>query len=68
MNFIRMIQPRGSWPNSHKLGAFAQDLWDLELKSEWLCLGKRLNFTSKNMCIEQQEAVKEDNMINKYAK
>ena len=36
---MRMIQPRGSGPNFHRLSAFAQDLWDLELKSKWLCLG-----------------------------
>ena len=68
MNFMRMIQLRGSWSQFSQTYAFAQDLWDLELKSEWLCLGKGLSFTSKNICIEQQEAVKEDNIIKKYAK
>ena len=40
MNFMRMIQSRGSWPQFSQTYAFAQDLWDLELKSEWLCLGR----------------------------
>ena len=39
MNFMRIIQPKGSWPHSYRLSVFAQDLWDLELKSKSLCLG-----------------------------
>ena len=39
MNFMRMIQPQGSSPNSHRLSTFVQDLRDLELKSKWLYLG-----------------------------
>ena len=31
-------------------------------------LSKRKKLTSKNIYIEQQEAVKEDNIIKKYAK
>ena len=31
-------------------------------------LSKKEKLTSKNICIEQQEAVKEDNIIQKYVK
>ena len=31
-------------------------------------LSKRKKLTSKNICIEEQEAIKEDNVIKKYAK
>ena len=52
MNFMRRFSHEDPGPNSHRLSAFAQDLWDLELKPKWLYLGKGLSFTSKNICIE----------------